>query len=381
VTREDEAVVLRQDDPAGKGRVWPQRLQVRLGHARGDTVVPVDLDDGSARIEGVATSDLQWVLPNGSGMGYGDFVLDSASLAHFSRHLPELEPALVRGAAWVTLWDQVLDRRLAPDPFLDLALEALGTETDEQNLGRILGYAGTVYWRLLPADRRVARAPDVERVLWKGVTSTRPTTARAAFFNAYRSVALTDEGVARLRRIWSGDEKVPGLPMSERDKTALAAALALRGVPDAADVLDRQEARIQDPDRLARFRFVRPSLSADPATRLAFFDSLKNPANRAREPWVLAGLENIHHPLRSESALPTIRPALEMIEEIQRTGDVFFPGRWLDATLGGHNEAQAADTVRAFLAANPDLPRRLREKVEQSADMLYRSAEIVHGWK
>lgn len=186
--------------------------------------------------------------------------------------------------------------------------------------------------------------------------------------------------MARLRRIWSGKEKLPGLPLSERDRTALASALALRGVPDAEQILEEQEGRIQDPDRLARFRFVRPSLSADPARRLAFFDSLKNPANRAREPWVLAGLDNIHHPLRSESALPTILPALEMIQDIQRTGDIFFPGRWLDATLGGHNQAEAADTVYTFLAEHPDLPRRLREKVQQSADMLYRSAAIVHGW-
>ncbi len=381
VRREQDAVVLRQEDPAGKGRVWPQRLEVRLGYAKGDTLIPVELDAAPARIEGLSMEGLRYVLPNGEAMGYGDFVLDSASLAFLSRSLPELEPALVRGAAWVTLWDQVLDRRLPPGPFLDLALRALGTETDEQNLGRILGYAGTVYWRLLPADRRTARASAVEQALWTGVTGSLPATARSAFFNAYRSMALTDGGVARLRRIWSGREKLPGLPLSERDRTALATALALRGVPDAERILDEQEGRIEDPDRLARFRFVRPSLSPDPARRLAFFESLKDPSNRTREPWVLAGLDNLHHPLRSRSALPTIRPALEMIQEIQRTGDVFFPGRWLDATLSGHNEAEAADTVRAFLAGNPDLPKRLREKVEQSADMLYRAAAMVHGWK
>ena len=42
-------------------------------------------------------------------------------------------------------------------------------------------------------------------------------------------------------------------------------------------MLDIQEARISSRDRLARFRFVRPSLSADPAVRAAFFDSLRDP--------------------------------------------------------------------------------------------------------
>ena len=66
---------------------------------------------------------------------------------------------------------------------------------------------------------------------------------------------------------------------------------------------------------------------------------------------------------------------MELVEEIQRTGDIFFPSGWLDATLGGHNSDDAADTVREFLEGlGPDYPRRLREKILQSADMLFRSA-------
>ncbi len=381
VVRDPGGVVIRQSDPEGKGRVWPQHMEIRLGYAGRDTLVGIELGAEPVRLSGVRTDGLRYVLPNGSGMEYGDFVLDSASLTYLVAHVDQLKPALLRGATWVTLWDQVLDGRLAPDPFLHRALVALGSETNEQNLERILGYLGTVYWRLLPAEERTARAPEVERVLWHGVNGSLPTTARAAFFDAYRRMTLTSAGVRRLRRLWSGAEKIRGLPLSERDRTSLADALALRGVPDAEHILDVQEGHIHDPDRLARFRFVRPSLSADPARRLAFFDSLKDPANRTREPWVLAGLENIHHPLRSRSAIPTIGPALEMIQEIQRTSDVFFPGRWLDATLGGHNQAEAADTVRTFLTTHPELPKRLREKVEQAADMLYRSARIVHGWR
>ena len=72
-----------------------------------------------------------------------------------------------------------------------------------------------------------------------------------------------------------------------------------------------------------------------------------------------------------------IRPSLELVEEIQRTGDIFFPSGWLDATLGGHNSAEVADTVRGFLdGLGQDYPRRLREKILQSADMLFRSASI-----
>jgi aminopeptidase N len=380
VSREGDDVVLTPSDASGKGKVWPQRLEVRLGRAGGDTLVEADLGAEPARLTGVGAGGLRYVLPNGSGVEYGLFVLDSASLGYLADSLPALEPALARGTAWVTLWDQVLERRLAPGRFLDLALRALPRERDELNLARILAYVSATYWSLLPDTVRAARAQAVESVLWDGVNSDRPRTARAAFLSAWRSVALTGPAVARMERLWQGKETIPGIPLSETDQTALATALAVRGVEGWAAVLDEQERRITNPDRLARFRFVRASLDANPEVRLAFFESLRDPANREREPWVLSALENLHHPLRSESALGTVRPGLDMLEEIQRTGDIFFPGRWLDATLGGHNQVEAAETVRRFLAERPDLPPRLRAKVLQSADGVWRAAAIAHGW-
>lgn len=380
VVREGGDVVIRQEDPAGRGRIWPQTLEVRLGYGDAVRLDTVELEEEPVTLEGAAEG-LRYVLPNASGVEYGGILLDPGSVEYLSNHVMELSPALARGAAWVTLWDQVLEERLDPGTLLDAALDAARTEEDELNLSRILGYLSTIYWRLLSAEERRARAPDVEAVLWEGVASDRPTTARASFFSTWRSVALSTESVSRLRRLWAGEERLEGLPLSESDQTALTTALALREVAGFQEILDAQEERIENPDRKARFRFVRPSLSADAAERAAFFESLSDPARRAREPWVLAGLGNLHHPLRGESSLAYVRPALEMLDEIQRTGDIFFPGRWLGATLGAHNEVRVAETVRSFLEQNPDLSPRLRNKVLQSADMLYRAARIVHGWE
>jgi len=186
-------------------------------------------------------------------------------------------------------------------------------------------------------------------------------------------------------------------------------------------LLSQQEERIENPDRLARFRFVRDSLSANPTLRNSFFESLKEEANRDREAWVIAGLSNIHHPLRAkesidlispalnmieeiqqtnrdreawviaglsnihhplraEESIGLISPALNMIEEIQQTGDIFFPGRWLDSTLQGHNSTAAAEIVRRFLDTTPNLSAQMRLKVLQSADGVFRAAQVVNGW-
>ena len=87
----------------------------------------------------------------------------------------------------------------------------------------------------------------------------------------------------------------------------------------------------------------------------------------------------LHHPLRAERAERYIQPSLDLLEEIQRTGDIFFPLGWLNATLDGHNTPAAAAIVRGFLDSRTDLPARLRGKVLQATDGLERSARIVFG--
>ena len=369
-------LALRQEDPAGEGRLWPQRLDVALGYPDSVARAAVDLDASSVTLDGWTGRDApDFVLPSASGTEYARFVLDERSLAWLTQRLPELDEPLLRGAAWVTLWDEVLDGRVDPARFLDLALAALRVEEVELVVQRVLGYSRATWWRLLAPEERAARAAEVEAALWRGAWASRAVTARSAFFSAWRDVVLTDEGIARLARLWSGAEPAP-VPLSEADRTSMATELALREVPDAERVLDAQRDSVTNPDRRARFDFVRPSLSADPAVREAFFESLLDPANREREPWALAGLANLNHPLRQEHARRFVTPALEELEEVQRTGDIFFPGRWLDAVLGGHATPEAARDVRTFLDAHPDYPPRLKAKVLQSADGLFRAAEI-----
>ena len=373
-----ERLVVSQHDPHDRGRLWPQQLELLLSYDDGDVRVPVSLSGATASLDDWAgRARPNFVLPNATGVEYGHFRLDPESLDYLMSNLPGLEDPLTRGIAWVTLWDGVLEEEIAPTDWFELLLRGLAMETVEQNTQRILEYLGTTFWAFMDDDTRRAAAPRIETALWSALADAATPTLKAAYFRAWRRVVLSDAGLERMRRIWEEQEDVPGVPLSEPDFTALAEGLAVRGVAGAEDILERQAARIENPDRLARFTFVRPALAADPAGREAFFDGLREPANREREPWVLAAVGHLHHPLRAAHARRFIRPSLELVEEIQRTGDIFFPSGWLDATLGGHNSAEVADTVRGFLdGLGPDYPRRLREKILQSADMLFRSASI-----
>jgi len=188
-------------------------------------------------------------------------------------------------------------------------------------------------------------------------------------------MAQTPSTIDWLTRVWTLEQNVPGLTLAETDYIRLAEELAVRDVPRAADILDQQYERIKNPDRKAQFAFVRPALSADPARREAWFASLADVANRRREPWVLEGLRYLHHPLRAAASERYIEPSLMMLREIQRSGDIFFPKRWMDATLSGHQSATAAAIVRAFFdQLPPEYPERLRRVVLSSADDLFRAA-------
>ena len=190
---------------------------------------------------------------------------------------------------------------------------------------------------------------------------------------AYR----TREGVEFLERVWRQRTAVPGLTFAETDYTAMALELAVRDVPGAQTILTEQLGRITNPDRKARLAFIIPALSGDEAMRDRFFASLADPANRRHEPWVIDAMAYLSHPLRAARAERYIRPSLDLLPEIQRTGDIFFPTRWTDAALSGHNSPAAAQIVRDFLEGQKNFPPRLRQTIEQEADTLFRASEIV----
>lgn len=136
--------------------------------------------------------------------------------------------------------------------------------------------------------------------------------------------------------------------------------------------MEEQLKRISNPDRQAEYRFISPSVSPRKEVRDSVFDALLIADNRRIEPWASTALSLLNHRLREKESVEYIRPALDVLQEVQRTGDIFFPTSWLRSLLGGHSSLQARDEVEAFYAEYPDYPEMLLNKVRQQADHLYR---------
>ena len=359
-----------QSDPR-----WTQEMNVTVGGAGTATSIPIELRGERTEFKlPLDIPDPEFILPTGTGLAYGDFTLDDRSRTFLLKHLPELKDALTRGAAWVTLWEEMLDRRVQPLEFIGLALRSLASEDTEQNIQLVLGYTGDAFWTFLNDTQRRDIAPQLEQALKAGLGRTASPSMKATYFNAFRSTVTTAEGVSFLERIWRRQETIPGLTLAEPDEAAMALELAVRSVPASASILEEQRARFKNPDRKARFEFVIPALSDRLETRDTWFESLSDVKNRRHEPWVLEGLRYLHHPLRGGSSEKHIRPALDLLVEIQRTGDIFFPTRWMTAALSGHNTASAAKIVNDFLAGQDNYPLRLRQIILQTSDTLFRAA-------
>jgi len=254
-------------------------------------------------------------------------------------------------------------------------LRAAPLESDEQNVQRILSYLVRTFWRFLPASERTSRSVALETMLRAGLERAMTASQKAAWFNAFRDTVLTGDGLAWLERVWRREERVPGLPLAESDEITMAEELAVREVPETQAILRAQLERTQNPDRKTRFAFVMPALSPDASVREQAFERFRSVDNRRREPWVQESLQYLNHPLREPESNRFVTPALELLREIQQTGDIFFPTRWTESTLGGHRSPEAAAAVRAFLAKQPDYPERLRWVILTAADELFRAAQ------
>jgi aminopeptidase N len=161
---------VQSDRDEKRGLVWAQQMSVLVGTAGGARAIPLELTGERADLGDIGGSaQIEFVLPTGGGLAYGDFTLDDGSRAYLLRHIADLPDPVSRGAAWVTLWEELLERRVRPAEFMDRALAALPRETTEQNTQLILGYVRTSFWMFSSPTERKALAPALEQALRAGL--------------------------------------------------------------------------------------------------------------------------------------------------------------------------------------------------------------------
>ena len=320
------------------------------------------------------------VLINSDGRGYAYFKISAEDWEQLEYVAGRHENEVTRAAFWLNTWEGVLHGDLDPLYVYRAMAKVAQTEQNPLILANLLGTMRQIFWQFLeePAQRSVAR--QTEQNLYKRVIAEQDQSLKRILYNSMVQMTYTEDGGYTLLRTWRDKGSFIKLKLSESDLTTLAYHLALREVSGASNILEELLTAVKSEDRKKRINFVSPALSADESVRDQFFQSLADPANRASEPWVVEALGYLHHPLRQATSKKHVRKSLEMIEEIQETGDIFFPARWLGGVLSTYSNTEVATEVRTFLDQNPALSPKLRDKVLQAGDMVFRSSE-VKGFK
>lgn len=367
---------MTQTPENGEKRIWPQVFEVSLIYRSYRRDLKVNMNKASASIVDAIGADRPlFIIFNSNGLGYGLFPTDKTSVDR----LFDLKSPLQRASSYIGMYENMLAGRFfKPEELLKIFISGLNSEKDEMNLRSLTGYIGNIYWEFMLPSARQSMATSLESALWNAMQQETQPNNKKILFRAYQEIYTTAEARANLYHIWQQKQPPVGVKLNEDDYTSLALSIALKS-DTVTSILKQQEARITNIDRRNRLEFLIPAVSLNPAVRDSFFVSLQQLKNRQKEAWVTAALGYLNNPLRQNTSIKYLPKSLEMVEEIQRTGDVFFPQSWLASIFGSYQSKEAWQIVKDFLDHHPNYNPKLKDKILQATDNLYRAQKQLYN--
>ncbi len=354
--RKGENLVFRQHDKYGRGIFWPQSFRVGvLGKDGSLSSFEVNMQD-SVKVLPVKTvlgkRKPLLLFPNIDGKGYGRFV--AHELPSWTT-LPETSRLAVLMTGYENYWMGNID----DDTLFRSMYQGLQVEKNPLVASACCGFLSTVVSHM-ELSKRVLHEWELFRLSRQHEI---PAVRQLLLKRLYGS-AHSPEVVDSLYAIWN-QQSEPLL--NERDYMAMSYHLALMKPSQWKEITGRQLSLLTSEDRRSEYRFISRGCNPDEAAQDSLFEELRQKENRRTEPWASTLLTLLNDETREPHSNKYVLPGLELLEEVQRTGDIFFPGYWVNALLGGHHSAEAKTIVRQFINAHPDYPQKLRNKLLEAA--------------
>ncbi len=264
----------------------------------------------------------------------------------------------------MTLYENSWHGTLARKSFIDWCGSNILSEQNPLILSSLISYA------VNETLRYEGGCPEFTDCLRSIATDqSRNHELRLLAFRQYYKSAQGNEQLEELYSIWNDQQAYPALELGESDFTDLSCQLMVAFPDRAREIADVQSERIINPDRKETFQMLCLAASPDPDVRNALFASfLESPQNRRPESRVLSALALLRHRNRREEALAYIVPSLDALEEIQKTGDIFFPGDWCNVLLKNQQNDMATKIVDDWLSSHPEVNPLLATKILQALD-------------
>lgn len=361
---------LTQQAEDGSDKVWPQLFNISLVYS--DTIKAISVNSNTKSVyipQLVGLAKPNYILYNSNAYGYGVFPSNNDIVKQISFIKNEVS----RAQEYINSFELVLKGKISKIIAFQSLQKGLELETNEQILLLITNTISKLFWNYFEASERLKYQTDLENVLLTRLQSNNTSkNSKKTIFKAYQNIAYSNTGKSTLFKIWNKEYKIENLILNQDDYTKLAQVLALYRHPKADAILLKAKNELTNPDKIKRFDFLKPALSFDPVMRHTFFKSFKDLKNREKESWVLIACGFLHHPLQQKTAIKSVAQSLNLLEEIQKTGDIFFPKGWLDNTIGQYTSKEAYLLVEDYLKKHKDLDANLKRKLLQASDQLLR---------
>jgi aminopeptidase N len=244
----------------------------------------------------------------------------------------------------------------------------LAQEHDDLIASTLCSFLGTLMTRLDGSKRDLAEQQLYDMAYSHSVQSVRQTLLRQLSLKA-----TSPDAINKLYDIWKSES---ASFLNNRDYTKMAYHLAIMRPDIWNDILATQRERLKNMDELNEFDFVSRACNPDSLVQQRLFNELLEVENRRVEPWVRTMLALLNNPVREPWSNRYLVAGLDELEEIQRTGDIFFPGYWLSSLLEGHCSLEACEMVNKWIDSHPMLAPALKNKLLENAYWLLEMQDV-----
>lgn len=238
-----QKLVVQQSAPDDYPTLRPHRIalgfynRTERGFERAERF-EFDIDGAETEIADVVGKQRpEMILLNDDDLAYAKIRLDDQSWQAAWSSVGDIVDPLARALVWGAAWDATRDGEIAARDYVDLVLKHIHAETESTTLRSALAQVAQTARTYVDPSTRAETIRRVGDSLWQLATSAEAgSDAQFQFVTAFAGIASTDEHVAALKALQSGDEKLEGLEIDTDLSWQLLGGLVLNGAAGEAEV-------------------------------------------------------------------------------------------------------------------------------------------------
>ncbi len=375
-TQEGWKVTITQTAPSGNETLWNQKLELSIN----GEVIRMTLDKKTITVNLKSDEKYCDLIINSNGQAYCSVDLHKDDINYYFKNIGNYNSDIHRAVLWIQLWENVLNAKVNPEELLDIIKKSIQVEKNPLIMGYLLSCYSTTINMFVDKEYLRLNGAVNDKFLQSMILSEKSGAIANMLFRTLKGTVSSVDIVNYITQYFYKKRDFGKVKLSENSRISLAYELMILQPEERDKILNYLNSTITNPDKLNKINFVSEAVTTDKIKLDNFFRKLKFAKSREQEPWVLSSLSYIHHPINREYSTKYLTESLELLEEIQQTGDIFFPKNWLSVTFSSHYSKEAIYAVEEFLKMHKNYPEKLRLKILQSTDMCYRANSIQYKY-